>query len=253
MVRVAAVQFAPRFKEKSANVATMVRLAEEAAKGGAKLIVLPELATTGYSFMSAEEADPFGEPFAHFLSNEVSGCDSAEALYKVANQHKVAIVYGFVEKDTGNGKLYNSQAYLAPGGHVESYRKVNPWGNDYLWAQEGRSNPPVIDCAMTDKRVGLLICRDIRDKRDDAWTSFYSPGDADVVAFSTAWGDGGFPAVAWMDFVKENRVALVVSNRYGQETNNNFGEGGSCVIAPSGRVACAGLRWSEDCIVYGEV
>jgi hypothetical protein len=40
---------------------------------------------------------------------------------------------------------------------------------------------------------------------------------ADVVCLSANWGDGGFPAVSWMDFVEENSTCLIVSNRYGQE------------------------------------
>lgn len=253
MIKVAAVQFSPKFKQKAENVVSMVRLATQAAEAGAKLIVFPELATTGYSFMSSAEARPFAEPLAHFLSDEFSGCDSVEHINKIVRRYEVAIVYGLVEIDPGSGKLYNSQVYLGPDGHFEAYRKVNRWGNDYLWAEGGRANPPVIDCAVTGKRVGLLICRDVRDKKNDAWNDFYSRGDADIVAFSTAWGDGGFPAVAWMDFVEDNGVTLVVANRYGQEANNNFGEGGSCVISPSGRVACEGLHWNEDCIVYGGV
>ena len=80
-----------------------------------------------------------------------------------------------------------------------------------------------------------------------------TPGDADIVAFSSNWGDGGFPAVNWMDFAKENHTVLVVANRYGQETCNNFGEGGSCIVEPGGKVHCQGLQWNQDCIIYADV
>lgn len=223
----------------------MVWLAEKAASQGAKLIVFPELATTGYSFMSRQEAEPFAEV-------PPEG-ESFRAMVDIAERRGVAIVWGLPIKDPGAGKVYNGQVYVAPGGHFEVYHKINKWGNDYLWADAGRANPPIVHCEVTGKRVGLLICRDVRDKKNDDWNNFYSKGDADIVAFSTNWGDGGFPSVTWMDFVEDHNVALIVSNRYGQETCNNFGEGGTCVIEPSGKVHTDGLEWSQDCIVFADI
>jgi N-carbamoylputrescine amidase len=58
-MKVATVQYAPVFKDVDANLRTAATLVIEAANNGAELIVLPELATTGYSFMSAEDAAPY--------------------------------------------------------------------------------------------------------------------------------------------------------------------------------------------------
>lgn len=137
-----------------------------------------------------------------------------------------------------------------------SYRKANLWGNDFLWAKEGRENPPVAQLAQRDgkvKKVGLLICRDARDMKDEHWDNFYESGDADFVCFSANWGNGGFPSITWIQFSKNNQCCLVVSNRHGREANNEFGEGGICVIHPDGDINVEGLRWNEDCIVYGDV
>lgn len=247
-MKVAAIQFSPMFRSNRANISRMSRLGAQAAEGGAKLIVFPELATCGYSFMSPEDIGPHVETLRDF-----SPGTSFFAMQALAKQYKVAVVWGLAAKDPDNGKLYNAQVYLDPNGHVEVYAKINPWANDYLWAAPGRANPPIIDCDVTGLRVGLLICRDVRDKKNDDWNNFYSRGEADVIAFSTNWGDGGFPATTWMDFVEEHNIALVVSNRYGREENNNFGEGGSCIITPPAKVQCQGLLWNQDCIVYGEV
>lgn len=250
MVKIAAVQFAPSFRKKRENVQRMARLAIEASAEGAKLIVFPELATTGYSYMSTKEAEEdaeivgFGQPTMDFFLG-------------IAQKTNACLVWGMVEKDSGSGKLYNSQVYLEPGGYFEKYAKINRWGNDFLWATPGKSNPPVIRATFDrkDLRVGLLVCRDIRDKVNDDWTNLYSPGDADVVAFSANFGDGGFPAVSWVDFAMDNKTTLIVSNRYGEEGGkpNKFGGGGSCIIEPSGTVHCDGLQWNADCIIYSEV
>jgi predicted amidohydrolase len=133
---------------------------------------------------------------------------------------------------------------------LTSYAKVNRWANDFLWATPGRASPPITD--FIGKKIGLLICRDVRDKSEKI-EDFYEKGDADVVLFSTNWGRGGFPATNWMNFAENNKTWLVVANRYGREANNDFGDGGSCVISPEGEVHCEGLVWGKDCIVYAEV
>lgn len=245
---VAAIQFAPALRSNKSNIARMSRLGVQAAEKGAKLIVFPELSTCGYSFLSAEEISPYVETLRDFTPGT-----SFYTMQALAKQYKVAVVWGLAVKDPETGKLHNAQIYLDPHGHMEFYYKINPWANDYLWSSPGRSNPPVVSCDVTGLRVGLLICRDVRDKKNDDWNNFYSAGDADVIAFSTNWGDGGFPSTTWMEFVEEHKIPMVISNRYGREDNNNFGEGGSCIITPPAKVQCTGLLWNQDCIILGEV
>ena len=251
---VGAIQFCPVFKDKANNLIKLTSLVVEAATHGAKLVVLPELCATGYSFMSNEEARPLAESTSWL--EDLDSLDPNTSLFvlsKLSRELDIIVVLGFVELDVGTSKLYNSQLYYEPSGYFESYRKINFFANDHLWASKGISNPPVIRSQFEDKRVGLLICRDVRDKKDDKWNSFYEPGDADVVVLSAAWGRGGFPSNSWIEFAEENKVTLVVSNRYGVEGPNDFGEGGVCIIEKTGKVHCKGLKWNEDCIVYAEV
>lgn len=252
-MKLAAVQFAPEFKAVGKNIQTAMNLVGEAVKArGAHLVVLPELCTTGYSFMSVEEASPFGEYLSippGTILPQVYRPDSVKVFKDLAQKLGVCIVWGLMEKEFGTGDLYNAQAMALPDGRFASYRKINRWGQDYIWAKEGTSSPPVMD--YRGKKVGMLICRDVRDKAP-SWEEFYEKGDADIVAFSTNWGDGGFPSVNWVKFAMTNKTWLVVANRYGREANNDFGEGGPCVISPDGDIHCEGLRWSEPCIVYAE-
>ena len=249
-MKVALVQFAPAFKEVDANLRKIVGFVQEAAKNGAKLIVLPELCTTGYSFMSKQEAAAVAEP--------IPTGRTFQGMKALAERLNVHIVWGQVEVDPRTFNLYNAQVLVTPAPNAwVSYQKVNPWGNDWLWCTEGRANPPILSCNFGEdgiKKVGLLICRDVRDKRDDKWSDFYESGDADLVAFSSNWGNGGFPSLAWIDFVKDNKITLLVSNRYGKESHNDFGQGGICAITPDPfKIQCDGLVWDRDCIVYAEV
>ena len=242
----------PVFKDRVGNLRRAAVLVKRAAAAGAKLIVLPELCTTGYSFMSREDAAPHAETLVYPSGERFS---SLAVFHALAQRYDTHIVWGVLERSAATGNLFNSQVLMCPDGTFESYAKINPFSADYLWMTPGRANPPirrvVIDGLV--RKIGLLICRDVRDKKDDNWTSFYEAGDADIVCLSANWGDGGFPAHAWIDFAKDNRTTLIVSNRYGREVPNNFGEGGICIVYPDGAVHCQGLLWEKDCIVYGEV
>ena len=250
-MKVATIQFAPFYRRKRENLTRLVGLIKEAAREGAKLIVMPELALSGYSMMSVGEAAMEAEVIC-------KEAPTMRLMLGLAAHLDVRLVWGMVERDPGTDKLYNSQVYVDPKGYFESYRKVNGFGQDWSWATMGEANPPVIKDDLFGK-VGLLICRDVRDKKDEKWNSFYEKGDSDLVCFSSAWGKGGIPATAWMDFVRNNRTTLIVSNRYGTEANNDFGAGGVCIIKPDGDdehpngVYIDGLIWGSDCIVYAEV
>ncbi len=266
MSKVAAIQFAPTWgspEAKTASLGRLVQLVIQAAQNGAQLIVAPEMACVGYSFMSPMEAEPLAEMLLPQPNDDQMPSTSVQTLSGLANKLGVYIAWGLIEKDAGTGDLFNSPVLACPDWQFESMRKVNLWGNDLLWAKEGRSNPPILKCTLggVTRKVGLLICRDVRDKKDEHWDSFYQKGDADIVAFSANWGEGGFPATAWMDFVKENSTSIIVSNRYGDEGGkpNKFGGGGSCIVStkkskdhPNG-VYCDGLLWNQDCIIYADV
>lgn len=248
-MRISTVQMRPTFKDKPGNLRMMAKLAKQAAEGGAKIVVFPEMILTGYSFMNEAEA----REQAEFIHPDVGATKEMQVLAEDLNIH---IVWGMPEKDGGTGDLYNSQVLMSPDGTWVSMRKVNRAGADWFWAKSGRSNPPIIEIDDNGKarKVGLLICRDVRNKKDDQkWTDFYEKGDADIVAFSTAWGRGFIPANAWMEFAEDNNVVLAVSNMYGLEGPNDFGEGGSCIIEPPDRVHCEGLVWGADCVITAEV
>jgi predicted amidohydrolase len=246
-MKVAAVQFRPVWGKKEANLLELGRLIMTAAKAGAKLVVLPELCTTGYTFMNEEDARKQAEI--------VGSGRTLQFMQELARRLRINLVWGMMEEEPGTGYLFNSQIFTTSGGFYQGYRKINLWSTDFLWAKPGTNNPPVIRVVDGEHvyKMGLVICRDVRDKTNEKDSYFYEPGDADFVAMSANWGDGGFPSVSWVDFTKDNKCSLIVSNRYGAEMPNNFGEGGVCVIHPCGRIECEGLKWNEPCIVYGDV
>jgi len=222
VTRVAAVQYEPAFMDKAQNTALLLRLAEEAARAGAELVVLPEMATTGYVFRSREEVAPFVEP--------VPG-PTTRAFGRLAASRGVSVVLGLAEVDATTGAYYNSAVLIGPGGEVAGrYRKTHSFFCDTLWSAEGDLGLPVFEGPWPGP-LGILICMD---------ACYFEPArvmalrGARVLAFPTNWL-GPAPAVEWRTRAAENGLFLVAADRWGEERGVRFA-GGSCVIGPSGEV-----------------
>ena len=57
--KVAAIEFNPEFMEFEKNISAAASLAEEAAKNGARLIVMPEAAVSGYIYKDLDQFLPY--------------------------------------------------------------------------------------------------------------------------------------------------------------------------------------------------
>ena len=59
--KAAAIQYEPTQLKKEYNISSLLKFCEDAAKAGSKLIVTPEMGTTGYCFLDREEIKPLVE------------------------------------------------------------------------------------------------------------------------------------------------------------------------------------------------
>ncbi|MBD8195202.1 nitrilase family protein [Pseudomonas fluorescens] len=150
-VRVAVVQFDPQvgIDHRRANLRLSLELAAQAANGGAKLIVLPELSNCGYFFADRQDA------FAH--AEAVPGGPSVKAWVDFACKHQVYLVAGLNEVD--EMQLFNTAVLLGPNGMIGKYRKAHLWNLEKLWFTPGNTGFPVFDTPIG--RIGMLICWDI--------------------------------------------------------------------------------------------
>lgn len=88
-ITITCIQMEPIIGAKQANVAKSIEWIEEAALNGARLIVLPELASSGYVFRDRAEA------FA--LSEEVPTGETTAAWIDAGRSHDAYIVAGIAE------------------------------------------------------------------------------------------------------------------------------------------------------------
>ena len=234
--RVAAIQFEPLLAAKAENLVRLLELTDTAAQHGARLIVLPEMATTGYCWYGRDEIRAHVEP--------IPGATTA-AFTTVAQQYGCYIVAGMPEVAPGTGIFYNSAVLIGPTGVVGTYRKTHSYVADHRWAKDGDLGLPVWETPLG--RIGILICMD---------AGYFEParllalGGADVLCFPTNWFGEQSPGPAWMARAFENGCYLIGANRYGLERGVQF-SGGSCVLNPDGAIQA--MRDTGDGIVYGEV
>src|SRR6476469_6326364 len=134
--RVAAIQYEPTLGEKEKNIIDLLRLVEEAAIRGARLIVLPALATTGAGWLSSDEIAPYVEP--------IPG-PTSERFQALAQRYDCYIALGMPEVDPATQLYYNSVALLGPAGVVGTYRKIHSNIVDPRWARDGDQGIPVWD------------------------------------------------------------------------------------------------------------
>lgn len=196
------------------------RAAQAAAAEGARLLVCPEMFTTGYNVPGIADAAQVAEgPWAQEVAT-------------VAEQAGLAILYGYPER-VGGAVFNAAQLVDRDGRRLTSYRKTHLFGDlDAGLFEPGGGDFDVVD--LDGVRVGVLICYDV--EFPEAVRALALRG-ADLVAVPTALmrpyevvARTVVPARAF-----ENGVYLAYANRVGAEGELSYC-GESCVVAPDGTV-----------------
>lgn len=141
---VACFQFEPVFGDVAGNLA---RIEEGVGGRRADLVVLPELATTGYVFRNRDELATFAEP--------VPG-PSTERLQTLAGTLDSTLCVGLAERD--GSALFNSAVLVDRRGVTGRYRKVHLFDRENDWFDSGPDGFPVFDVGGVP--VGIMICFD---------------------------------------------------------------------------------------------
>lgn len=241
---VAAVQFKPTLLDVRSNIQTALELTLEAAAKGARIIVLPELALSGFVLNSDREAFD--------VCQERSGYQT-QAFIPVAARYGCHIVLGYVE--LCDGKLYNSAVTIGPTGFVANAQKHNLHGSDWNWATPSELMHTV---SITEAgRLGVLVCRDVNNNYRESYkfyrpeNRFYRKGDADVIALCTNWGNGySYPDSSWVELAESTGANVIVSNRIGKERDMSY-KGGSCIITRECKVWTNGSSFDSPAVVGG--
>jgi len=146
MYRIAVVQTKPEFLQPEAN---RNRIRELLTGVRADLIVLPELATSGYFFADKSEVERVSEAFPQG--------QSFIFFSELSRQLDASLIYGFPEKD--GDRYYNSSALVNPDGTYSLYRKTHLFFREKLFFSPGGTGFFVC-AAKGGVRVGMMVCFD---------------------------------------------------------------------------------------------
>jgi len=144
-LKIAAVQMRSAYGEVGANLSKAEKLVREAARDGAKLVVLPELFNTGYGYTAANYQlveTPEGRSY-RWLIGMAAGLDLHLA--------------GSILLRKGE-KVFNTLLLAAPDGQTWEYGKTHPWGWERAYFCPGKG--PLI-AETTLGKIGMLICYDV--------------------------------------------------------------------------------------------
>ncbi|MEO3829726.1 nitrilase family protein [Actinomadura sp. B10D3] len=247
--RVAVVQFEPRVgvENLKANALAVEQRLTAAADGGADLIVLPELATTGYVFETREEA------YAH--AEAVPDGPTVEMFARIAAARNVYIVGCVAEQD--GVKLYDTAVLVGPEGYIGRYRKTHLWNTEKLWFTPGDEGFSVFDTRIG--RIGLLVCWDIWFPET---ARIVAQMGADIICIPTGWvwtppplyDASGVCMAAYLTITAAhaNNVFIATADRIGEERGAGF-MGNSLIAGTNGWPIDRIAGPDEDTIIYADV
>lgn len=234
--KAAVVEYNPKFLQFQQNLPPLADKVVAAAKSGAKLIVLPETATSGYIYKDRAQINPY--------LDTIPGV-TTDLLAKIAKQYQVYIAIGIAEVDPKTKLAYNSAALIGPDGYIGKYRKTQLNSADTKWASRGNLGYPVFDTKLG--KIGLLVCYDDMHLQTMLLSNLRG---ADVLAYITAsdvlpkaeaGSDSNHSTIGnissmsgWLG------QYIVASNRTGNETNPATGQtthfvGAASIWNPEGK------------------
>lgn len=233
MLKVGYLQFRPLFGAVEKNLNKIVKSLNPVS---ADLIVVPELALTGYYFKDREEATALAEN-----PEESAAVENLIALCKARDFY---LVVGFAEK--AGAKIFNSALLLGPEGLVHIYRKLHLFNEEKNWFDPGETMIQVQE--IRGAKVGIMICFD--------WifpevTRVLALQGADVICH---------PSNLVLDYCQqamrsrclENNVFAITANRFGADKRPH-GElrftGKSQIVAPKGELLHRAVSQREEVFV----
>ncbi len=217
-MKLAAVQYRPPKGEPELARPALAALVEEAGQAGARVIVCPEMATTGYVWSSEAEIAPYAEP---------ARGPTLAALAPVAAKHGAWVVCGFPEQ--AEDGCYNSALVIAPDGSLSAcYRKVLLYEADRPWARSGHQR------MIFRTEHGLLAPAICMDLNDDGLVMMLHRAGVEILAFCTNWVEEGIDVHAyWRRRLRGWRGFLIAADTWGEDRGTRFA-GRSVILGPGG-------------------
>ena len=242
-MRVACCQIAPNVQSSEVSAELATEAIADAVTHGAQIVVVPELANSGYGFESLDETRAAALPAAgELLAGWAREAQRGDAL----------VIAGFCELAPG-GRLFNSSALIDGSGVLAVYRKLHLWGEEPRWFQRGEECAPVVQTRYG--AIGLAVCYDLEFPE---LTRGLALQGAELIVVPTNWPrdpnpPDGRPILHSLASVTAyfNRAFVAVCDRCGTERGVEF-EGGSVIAGPDGSLLAGPVADRGAATLYAE-
>ncbi|MGW6454893.1 nitrilase-related carbon-nitrogen hydrolase [Streptomyces sp. NPDC055078] len=243
-VTVACCQLALRVGRAAENRERIRAAIRTAAGRGANVVVLPELANSGYVFTGHAELLATAEPIDGATIREW------EAL---AAELRLVIVSGFAELGA-DGRAYNTGVLIDETGLRTAYRKAHLWNAEKTYGfTPGDGPPPVLDTPYG--RIGMMVCYDVEFPE---WVRLVALEGAELLCGPVNWPlyprpDGERPGeiVRVQADAAVNRMYVAVADRTGTERGQDW-LGGTVIVDANGYPVTE-LQLGEEAIVTATI
>lgn len=212
------VQFAPEFCNLDKNLMMIEDILDLC--DDVDLLVLPELANSGYNFANRDQA------FAN--AEEVGNSRFINLLTQFCRRKNAWVASGFNERD--GDQLFNSAVLVGPEGLVGKYQKIHLFLHEKDIFSPGNAGLPVF--ATPIGNIALLVCFDWIFP--EVWRILALKG-ADVICHCSNLVLPGFAQRSVPIHALINHVYVITANRIGREDNLTF-TGMSTIADPLGNV-----------------
>ena len=233
-MRVAGIQHDIVWEDKAANCNHLQPMIAKAAADGARLILLSEMFSTGFSMATDVVAEQADGPSVEFLRQE-------------AAEHHVWV--GSSVPVYAGAKPVNQFTLAGPGGELHTYAKIHPfsYGGETDHYGAGTTTTTV---EIEGVRTTLFVCYDLRFA-DVFWTAAPT---TDLYVVVANWPASR--AHHWRTLLTaraiENQAWVVGVNRVGTGGGLEYA-GGTCIIDPMGETVAAAADGAHEDIVIADV
>lgn len=224
-MRIAALQHDIVWMDRDANFARLDPLIGAAADGGAEMVVLSEMFSTGFAVREPNLGEPEGGPSSQFL------VDQARSRGIVVGGSCPEIP---ADSDPDDHRPANVFVLAGPDGVIARYRKIHPfsYGGEHLLVRPGADTLTV---PIGGLRVSPFVCYDVRFA-DSFWGL---AAGTDVYLVVANWPDTR--RHHWMTLLVaraiENQAYVVGVNRTGGLAADRLRYvGDSMIVDPFGEV-----------------
>ena len=222
-MKVAAVQHDVVWEDRTANFERLAPQIAAAAGTGARLVVLTEMYSTGFSLDIDAVSEPVDGPSTEFLADQ-------------ARRHGVWVCGSLPERTEGGALPSNTLVLAGPDGERHRYRKIHP----FSYAREHErytAGDRLVTVEVEGLRVSLFVCYDLRFA-DEFWG--LAP-TTDLYLVPANWPEPR--RFHWMALLQaraiENQAYVVAPAQGGVHPSGRRTHGHSMIVDPWGTVlAC---------------